>query len=106
MPVRPSTSRLSFAVGMKTRRSLSDLRWAADDVIQPTEAAAAASPVLGLAAALFNGVWGGSNLVPSKYARLHGVRFVISFATGALVANALLVLVYLLLAKAWWKTPL
>lgn len=63
---------------------------------------------LGLGAALFNGLWGGSNLVPSHYApkAFGGVRFVISFATGALIANVTLVIGYIILAKLVWKCPL
>ena len=33
-------------------------------------------------------------LVPSKYAPLHGIHFVISFAYGALIANMVLLLFY------------
>jgi len=100
----------------RTRRSLSDVRFSVADVVEPepngdvqdtpSTPSVRASPALGLAAALFNGVWGGSNLVPSKYAPIHGVHFVIAFATGALAANALLLFIYLLLARFWWHCPL
>lgn len=68
--------------------------------------APATSVALGIGAALFNGVWGGSNLVPSKYAPLHGIHFTISFATGALIANVTLVFIYVAIAKLWWRSPI
>ena len=73
------------------------MRFALDDVQGETSEGAATpatSVALGIGAALFNGVWGGSNLVPSKYAPLHGIHFTISFATGALTANVTIVLIY------------
>lgn len=89
----------------QTRSTLSDVRYAADD-LAPSVAGRKASVALGIGAALFNGTWGGSNLVPSKYAPLHGVHFVISFAYGALIANVTLVLVYILWVKAFTGGPL
>lgn len=64
------------------------------------------SPDLGIAAAIFTGVWGGANLVPSHYAPLGGIHFAISFATGALVANVTLVFGYFLLATFYWRCPM
>lgn len=61
------------------------------------------SIALGVAAAVFNGIWGGSNLVPSKLAPIHGFHFVISFATGALIANVVLLALYALVAKLCWQ---
>jgi hypothetical protein len=42
---------------------------------------------MGLLAAIFNGVWGGSIMVPMHYApeRAHGIGYVISFAIGATI---------------------
>ncbi len=42
---------------------------------------------LGLMAAVFNGVWGGSIMVPMHYApeKAHGIGYVISFAIGATI---------------------
>jgi len=80
-----------------TRSTLSDVRFAADDLVPEENSQIGqkqTSMALGIGAALFNGTWGGSNLVPSKYAPLHGSHFVISFATGALIANVLLVILY------------
>merc|ERR1712217_619788 len=48
---------------------------------------------------------GGANLVPSHYAPKKGVHFVLSFGIGALVANATLMVGYVLLAKLVWKCP-
>lgn len=96
----------------RARSGLSDLRYGNDDVeeladdIFASQQQVRASPALGMAAALFNGVWGGANLVPSHYAPYGGVRFVISFATGALIANITLVLLYVPIAKYYWKIPL
>lgn len=56
---------------------------------------------LGLAAALFNGVWGGANLVPSHFAPVHGVHFVFSFGVGAMVANVVLLASYVAWIKLW-----
>lgn len=64
---------------------------------------ASASFAVGVGAALFNGTWGGSNLVPSHYAPYHGVHFVISFAFGAVAANVLLVVLYFSACKLVWK---
>lgn len=46
----------------------------------------------GLLAAAFNGVWGGSVMVPMKYApgEAHGTGYVISFAFGAVIITFLL----------------
>jgi len=46
----------------------------------------------GVAAAVFNGTWGGTNLVPSHFSNFQGVHYVISFGIGALVANAVVLL--------------
>jgi len=54
---------------------------------------------LGLAAALFNGCWGGSNLVPMKFAHLSGPKFIISFAVGAATVN---IAMWILLATWYW----
>jgi len=64
------------------------------------------SAFIGITAALFNGMWGGSCYVPSKYSPLQGTHFVISFATGALIANTLLMVSYILLAKLTWGRAL
>jgi len=60
----------------------------------------------GIAAALFNGAWGGSNQVPQVLAPIHGTHFLISFATGALIVNVFLGLVYAHLAKFYWNCPM
>jgi len=45
---------------------------------------------VGICAALFNGLVGGANLVPSHFSSIQGVHFVLSFGIGALLANGLL----------------
>lgn len=50
----------------------------------------AAQMRFGLMAALFVGLWGGSNLVPMKFAHLGGPRYVVSFAIGSAAVNILL----------------
>jgi glucose uptake protein GlcU len=90
----------------RSRRSLSDVRFGMDDLKEDTSNKPRTSVALGIGAAVFNGVWGGSNLVPSHYAPYHGIEFTISFATGALIANVALVFVYIVLAKLVWKSPL
>jgi len=64
------------------------------------------STAIGIAAALFNGIWGGANLVPSHFSPLGGVHFVVSFAIGAAIVNTVLVCAFAVLAKLWWRTPL
>jgi len=100
---------------IKTRKSLSDVRFSADDLLDCVDKSfdvgeVAASPrtsmALGISAALFNGVWGGANLVPSHYAPVHGTHFVISFGTGALIANVAIMFAYALVAKFWWRSAL
>eukprot|EP00929_Paragymnodinium_shiwhaense_P077150 TRINITY_DN39712_c0_g1_i1.p1 TRINITY_DN39712_c0_g1~~TRINITY_DN39712_c0_g1_i1.p1 ORF type:complete len:388 (+),score=58.67 TRINITY_DN39712_c0_g1_i1:106-1269(+) len=44
----------------------------------------------GLAFAVFNGLWGGSNLVPMKLAGLPGPQFLVSFALGSAFVNVIL----------------
>eukprot|EP00929_Paragymnodinium_shiwhaense_P082780 TRINITY_DN43794_c0_g1_i1.p1 TRINITY_DN43794_c0_g1~~TRINITY_DN43794_c0_g1_i1.p1 ORF type:complete len:450 (+),score=82.28 TRINITY_DN43794_c0_g1_i1:133-1350(+) len=112
-----------------TRRSLSDVRFSADGLeaeleglLSPedrsspnsagggtpaVDAAAAHKPsfAVGIAAALFNGVWGGSNLVPAQYAPYHGVHFQISFAVGAMAVTVAMLLIYFLYLKLWWGQP-
>lgn len=110
----------------RSRNSLADIRFGADDLAEDAaegtcvgdkrmshgsrastaSSKSRASMPLGIAAALFNGLWGGSNLVPSHYASVHGVHFCISFATGAVIANAVLVFGYVVLAKCVWKSEL
>jgi len=100
----------------RSRRSISEIKFGLDDVDDADadaekgnasiSAVRKASVPLGLGAAIFNGIWGGSNLVPSHYAPIHGVHFTISFATGALIANIVLVIGYVLLAKLVWRSPL
>mmetsp|Transcript_3281 Transcript_3281/g.7885 ORF Transcript_3281/g.7885 Transcript_3281/m.7885 type:complete len:434 (+) Transcript_3281:207-1508(+) len=51
---------------------------------------------IGVAAAVFNGVWGGANLVPSHFSTIQGVHYVISFGIGALIANAIVLLLFFL----------
>lgn len=58
---------------------------------------------VGIAAAVFNGILGGSSRLPQVYAPLHRSHFVISFATGALIVNAFLLVVFALFAKLWWR---
>lgn len=55
------------------------------------------SMVLGVGAALFNGIWGGANLVPSKYSPYHGIRYALSYSYGAAIANICLLIAYALL---------
>merc|ERR1712083_259558 len=88
---------------------MGDIRFGADDVVEAEineDAKPRASPCLGIAAALFNGIWGGANLVPSHYAPFGGIRFVISFAVGAAIANLTLVVIYVFLVKCIWKTKI
>jgi len=85
------------------RQSSEDLRYPFADV-QTTQTKSVgfehqshvwrASPSIGFAAAVFNGLWGGSNLVPMHFAPVHGAAFAISFASGALIVNIVLLLVY------------
>lgn len=58
------------------------------------QAAMQLSYPLGVAAAIFNGVWGGASLVPSHFSEIQGVHFVISFGIGALIANVLIMIAY------------
>jgi len=60
---------------------------------------------LGIGAAVFNGVWGGSMLVPQHFAPMHGVRFALSFAWGAMAVNAVLFLGNALLATLGLVPP-
>jgi glucose uptake protein GlcU len=90
----------------RSRKSMSDVRFGMHDLKESASNQPGPSMALGIGAAVFNGVWGGSNLVPSHYAPYHGIEFTISFATGAAIANVALVLVYICLAKLVWKSPL
>lgn len=63
------------------------------------------SVVLGLCAAVFNGVWGGSNQIPPHYAPLKGIHFCISFGTGSLIINILMIFIYFLLCRYVWHCP-
>merc|ERR1712083_1093931 len=88
---------------------MDDIRFGADDSCEgeiSDDAKSRTSPRLGIAAALFNGIWGGANLVPSHYAPYHGIDFVISFADGAAIANVTIAVVYVLIAKFVWRSPL
>eukprot|EP00928_Gymnodinium_smaydae_P032990 TRINITY_DN23753_c0_g1_i1.p1 TRINITY_DN23753_c0_g1~~TRINITY_DN23753_c0_g1_i1.p1 ORF type:complete len:426 (+),score=76.83 TRINITY_DN23753_c0_g1_i1:57-1334(+) len=67
---------------------------------------AKSSTAIGIAAALFNGIWGGSNLVPSKYTNHPGLEFVISFVTGAIIVNITLAALYFCALKFWWRSEL
>jgi hypothetical protein len=56
---------------------------------------------LGIAAAVFNGAWGGLNLIPLHYAarqdpRLKGAGYLISYATGGMLVNVALWLIWYL----------
>merc|ERR1712232_1201832 len=73
------------------------------DALSPAMSPPQSSAVVGIVAALFNGVWGGANLVPSHFSPLGGIHFAISFATGALLANIVIMTVYILLAKCYWR---
>lgn len=66
----------------------------------------APSLALGIAAALFNGLWGGSALVPQHYSPFHGVRFALSFAWGAAVVNATALLIYAVLVAVGSVEPM
>merc|ERR1740121_1314113 len=55
---------------------------------------------LGVLAAIFNGVWGGANLVPSHFSSIQGVHYIISFGIGAMVAMCMLLLAFC----GWRKT--
>lgn len=53
--------------------------------------------IAGILAAIFNGLMSGSSLIPLHYAKRHGfggVHYIISYATGALLANIGIWLVY------------
>merc|ERR1712137_23114 len=64
------------------------------------------SLVLGVAAALFNGIWGGANLIPSEYAPYHGIHYALSYSFGATIANVTLLLGYAALRKLSGVAPL
>lgn len=98
----------------KSRKSLSEVKFGMDAVqgaeeneggvsFPSGEAPRQASVALGIGAALFNGVWGSANLVPSFYAPYHGIHFQLSFAYGAGMANLTLFLFYYILCKTYWK---
>ena len=59
----------------------------------------------GMAAAIFNGVWGGSIMVPMHYAPLEasGMGYVVSFAIGASIVT--LVLWILRFGYMWYRQP-
>lgn len=93
---------------VRTRSGMSDIRFRDDDLqaAGATEKGFVASTALGLGAALFNGIWGGANLIPSKICPYHGIDFVISFGTGAAIANATMIIVYVCVAKILgWELP-
>jgi len=48
----------------------------------------------GIAGALFNGIMSGSALIPLHYSPLAGADYMISFASGGLIANLILWLIY------------
>jgi glucose uptake protein GlcU len=68
----------------------------------------------GILGAVFNGAWGGMNLIPLHYAkereRLSGASYVVSFAGGALIVNSamfgLLVLYHVAVDKDSWATAI
>jgi len=63
---------------------------------------------IGYLAAIFNGVWGGSVMVPMKYASKstpQGIEYVFSFATGALMVNIVLLIMYFIIRKCVLKKP-
>lgn len=93
-------------VGSEGRPSLEQGLVALEDGSQSPSSSPEVSMCVGLAAALFNGVWGGANLVPSHFASLHGTEFVISFATGAAVVNLVMLAGYALLCCMYWRTPM
>lgn len=66
---------------------------------------ASGSAVVGIGAALFNGVWGGSNLVPSHFSKDKGLHFVLSFAFGALIVNIALFGSYCIVRWTRWRLP-
>mmetsp|Transcript_54140 Transcript_54140/g.125959 ORF Transcript_54140/g.125959 Transcript_54140/m.125959 type:complete len:385 (-) Transcript_54140:113-1267(-) len=57
----------------------------------------------GIGAAIFNGCWGGSNLVPMKFAHLAGPKYVISFAIGSAIVNVALWVFYVV--HLWLQEP-
>lgn len=103
-----SAATLDSKMSRTSRKSLTDIRFASFVPAANEEGKLLQQPKLsiGIAAALFNGIWGGSNLVPSKYAPLHGIHFCISFGIGALIVNTLMIVIYCLVAKFWWRCPL
>jgi hypothetical protein len=66
----------------------------------PTKPSGRSSRFKGLAAAVFNGVWGGSIMVPMHYAppSAQGLGYVISFAIGATTVTLLL---WIAVAARW-----
>lgn len=82
------------------RRGLSDVR---NSVAEVTATTKTRSTFAGISAALFNGIWGGSNLVPASFAPYKGIDFVMSFVSGAMVVNILLFAGYVMLCKCRWK---
>lgn len=54
------------------------------------------SAFIGFSAAIFNGLWGGSNLVPLHFAPDSGIDFAISFAIGSLIVSAAMWLFYVI----------
>jgi len=63
------------------------------------------SVALGIAASLLCGLTGGAEVVPSKYAPYHGIHFVLSFAYGAVVANATFLVCYGIMSAYVWRQP-
>eukprot|EP00929_Paragymnodinium_shiwhaense_P033076 TRINITY_DN18232_c0_g1_i2.p1 TRINITY_DN18232_c0_g1~~TRINITY_DN18232_c0_g1_i2.p1 ORF type:complete len:343 (+),score=57.87 TRINITY_DN18232_c0_g1_i2:86-1114(+) len=62
--------------------------------------------ILGTAAALFVGIWGGSNLIPAQYTPYKGVHFVISFGVGSMLTTIGFLLTYFLYLTVCRREPL
>mmetsp|Transcript_65815 Transcript_65815/g.174499 ORF Transcript_65815/g.174499 Transcript_65815/m.174499 type:complete len:380 (-) Transcript_65815:191-1330(-) len=93
---QPSGQLRNSLVSVTMQRLSSDLK----ESLAPRQ-----SVVLGLCAAVFNGVWGGSNQIPPHYAKLKGIHFCISFGTGSLIINILMIMIYFLLCRFVWHCP-
>lgn len=97
---------LEESAGSEGRPSLEQGLVALQDGSQAPSRTPEVSMCVGLAAALFNGLWGGANLVPSHFSSLHGTEFVLSFATGAAVVNLVMLGVYALFCRIYLRTPM
>jgi len=60
---------------------------------------------IGYAAAIFNGCWGGSILVPLKLSPKSGIEFVFSFAMGSALVNITILIIYSIIRYIVYDKP-